>query len=338
MTPSARVCVVVLNWDQPAMTRRCLDHVRASTGVTFDVLVIDNGSKPENRAQLERECGGECELVLLPANLGFAGGMNRGIERALARGHEFVWLLNNDAFPEPNCLARLVGAMDADSSLGAVTPRLTDERGGLQHVGTEMDARTGGLQLLYELDAAVAKRAGVTLTGAAFLLRVAALKQVGAFDERFFAYWEDVDLGLRMRRAGWAIAVVAEAACVHNEGGTSGGERSPLVRHLYARNRWLVLRKLRPPRARLQWLSRQVARVLIEAGHEALAGRRANAVGTLTGLWAGLGRRYGRPTPAQIRRESTVTRAVLARPFHFSNALTRLADGLDRCSACKGAM
>ena len=324
---SARVCVVVLNWNQPAMTRRCLDHVRALTDVSFDVLVIDNGSRPENRAQLERECGGDCELMLLPTNLGFAGGMNRGIERALAGGSEFVWLLNNDAFPEPDCLARLVGAMDADPSLGAVTPRLTDERGAAQTVGAVQDFRNGRQSFFTELVPPKSNEPGVVLIGAALLVRTAIMAHVGVLDERFFAYREDDDLCYRVTRMnGGYLGYVHNAVSIHLEGG-SGGGKSAMAIHMVTRNGWLIQRRYGARAGRVAPRLRYIAHAVADAGYQALAGRRDLAHAQVTGLLAAFSGRYG--APRGYKRRTLLTRFVLAKPYYLANAIFWLADCLD---------
>ena len=110
----------------------------AQEGPPPAVLVVDNGSSPANRRALADATAGRCEVLWLPRNLGFAGGMNAGIRHAARAGHEYVWLLNNDAFPAPDCLRQLTAAMAADPRLAAVTPALFYPDGREQHAGARI--------------------------------------------------------------------------------------------------------------------------------------------------------------------------------------------------------
>lgn len=130
-----KTSIVILNWNQPELTRRCLGSVAALISADFDVLVIDNGSTLDNFGLLQEICHGRCRLLRLEHNHGFAGGMNFGIQDAVRHGFEFVWLLNNDAFPEPDSLSYLVQAMERESQLAAATPRIYGSDGLEQHAG-----------------------------------------------------------------------------------------------------------------------------------------------------------------------------------------------------------
>src|SRR5262245_1282367 len=107
-----RLCTIILNVNRPAMT---VDCVRAAlTQETPDkhfVLVIDNGSSSRNRTLLREGLSDRCEYLQVERNVGFAGGMNIGIQYAIRQQVDFVWLLNNDAFPEPGCLRALVSVL-----------------------------------------------------------------------------------------------------------------------------------------------------------------------------------------------------------------------------------
>src|SRR5262245_56539060 len=96
-----RYCTVILNWNQPGMT---VDCARSALSQKFSdghtVLVIDNGSTRENCEALRRNLPPGCEWIQNQSNLGFARGMNVGIRYAMRNGCEYVWALNNDAFPE----------------------------------------------------------------------------------------------------------------------------------------------------------------------------------------------------------------------------------------------
>ncbi len=121
-----RVLVIVLNWNGGEVTRRCVEQVRRQSHHAVDLLVVDNDSTDGSREWLADEVLREDEILALPVNLGFTGGMNAGLHVAMEQSYEYVWLLNNDAFPEPDCLARLVKEMEANPRAGIASPRLSD--------------------------------------------------------------------------------------------------------------------------------------------------------------------------------------------------------------------
>jgi GT2 family glycosyltransferase len=320
--------VVVLNWNQPAMTARCLDHVRGLRGVPADVVVIDNGSTAENRTALLRLCGPDAPVLRLAHNRGFAGGMNAGIRHAVRRGYEFVWLLNNDAFPKPDCLAALVRAMDADRRLAAVTPKLLNADGSEQIAGAMLDWATGRQRYLSAAELPPTDTPGVSVIGTAILLRVAALTGGDGFDPRFFAYREEDDLCFRLVRRAGRLAAVSAAECYHLERGSTGGRVSPLVQHLYTRNGWLLLRKHLPAgRWPAAWC-RYAAGCLADLGRVDRFQGRGCAHALLGGLWHATTGRSGKP--GRLRAPWLVEYAVSSRAPAAARLLERAAGAIER--------
>lgn len=197
-----RVSIVVVSWNGFDDTRRCLESLRHLTYPARSVVLVDNGST-EPIGELP-----EVELIRSDVNRGFAGGANLGIRRALEGDAAYVWLLNNDTEAEPGTLSTLVATAEADPRAGIVGGVLPDAWGG----GT-IDAWTGvskpatgpGDRLDY-------------VTGACMLVRRAVFEEVGLFDEAYFFYFEDADLCLRARAAGWRLAVAPEARVAHRVG------------------------------------------------------------------------------------------------------------------------
>lgn len=247
MPSQPRVCVVILNWNQPALTALCLKHVLAQAGVTVTTVIVDNGSTPDNRARLETECASHAELIWLPTNAGFTGGMNAGIQYAFVHDYEFVWLLNNDAFPEEECLVRMISDMSYSANIAAATPLIYDREGREQPIGSEVDWRHGGNNFHFSSDRTCFAHRGGWIVGTALLLRTSNLLAVGSLDESFFAYWEEVDLCTRLIDSGAKLRVVTHARCMHlGRASTVGADESsqpPLVAHLVIRNGLYFLRK-----------------------------------------------------------------------------------------------
>jgi hypothetical protein len=224
-TRAPLVAVVVVNWGRWRDTLRCLGALDALDYRPVATVVVDNGSPDDSVAQLRRA---RPSLHLIPnaRNEGFAAGSNLGIRWGRDRGAEYVWLLNNDAEPEPRALSALVAAAEADPGLGAV--------GSVLHEGGRSDRvqNWGGGHVRFRLGLLRPCRGRPSrapldyLSGASLLLRSRAVAEVGLLDERYFMYWEDVDLALRLRRAGWRLGVAADAIVWHG-GAASLGANSP---------------------------------------------------------------------------------------------------------------
>lgn len=286
MRGNPRTYVVTLNWNQSSHTCACVDHVHAQT-VQANIIVIDNGSREGNRVVLRSKLPAGCELIELVSNTGFAVGMNVGLNHARRRKAEYVWLLNNDAFPEPDCLKRLVAALDRDPHLAAVTPALVSPDGTEQHAGATLDWLGLKLSMVYASQLPDSPGPNYWLTGTALLVRSSALRRVGPFDARFFAYWEDVDLSLRLTRAGLRFQVVPEARCVHLGNASTQGALSPFRAFLDTRNRLLLCRKhLRGVRLLASVLA-VIRERLYRAALTVEDGDRASAVAMVEGLVAG---------------------------------------------------
>jgi GT2 family glycosyltransferase len=289
-----KVGVVILNWNHASLTLRCVEHVLAQDGVAaaVSVIVVDNGSGRDDIAVLEAGLPPTCWLICNEVNRGFAGGMNVGIDVAVQQGCSYVWALNNDAFAEPGCLAALVNSLDRDERLAAVTPRLLNPDRTPQVLGSQIDWDTGELTALRPGE--LPTTTSWYVTGAAIFVRTKALENERAFDERFFAYWEDADLCVRLLDRQWHLAVIDSAVCVHL-GSASSGIASPFVSYLMTRNVSLFLQR---HRSRTRWLGtwlRYAALQLVHAAGVSNAGADASARAILAGLADGFRGRFGRP-------------------------------------------
>lgn len=294
----ASVAVVIPNWNGAALLPACLDALRQQTYRDFVVVVVDNGSRDGSRAVLAAYP--EVQALLLPRNRGFAAATNRGIRATMT---PYVATLNNDAVPEPDWLAALMAAArDAPPEVGmwasrmvfaAAPDRLNSCGIALDRVGIAWDL-LGGAPV--GADAALREPFG-PCAGAA-LYRRALLDEVGLFEERFFAYLEDVDLAWRARHRGWRCQYVPAAVVRHHHSAT-GGEGSAWKRYLLGRNKvWLLARNF--PAGWWPWLPAAIAYDLAAVGYALLAhGDGAALRGRLAGLrglpWALRSRRRSQP-------------------------------------------
>jgi GT2 family glycosyltransferase len=230
------VTVIIPTWNG----RELLDAALASLGEQrfrdFDVVVVDNGST-DGTAEHLRAAQPDVEVLALTENHGFAGAVNAGIGRARS---EYVALLNNDMELDPGWLAELVAALDAHPRAGSAASklRMLREPGVLDGAGDIVTWYGATWRRGHgESDRGQYDAPGVVASpcAGAALYRRRALEEVGAFDERFFAYLEDADWGLRAQLAGWPCRWVPTAVAYHLGGATSR-RMGDLETELIARN------------------------------------------------------------------------------------------------------
>jgi len=219
------VSVVVLNWNGWRDTISCLESLQHLDYPDVNLLIVDNASTDGSVEEITKALPA-IELLQTGANLGFGGGCNAGIRRALDMGADFVWLVNSDAVVHPGALSALVRIAEKDISIGSVGSVLyeADQADKVQLWG-------GGRVNLWTGQSRHRLSCGKLdfISGASVLLRRAALEEVGYFDQKsFFMYWEDTDLHFRLRKAGWRLAVASDSWVWHKQL-ASLGKQSPLL-------------------------------------------------------------------------------------------------------------
>jgi GT2 family glycosyltransferase len=282
--------VVIPSWNSLALLPRCLGSLRGQ-GVELEVLVIDNGSSDGTVAYLERE---GVPHVALPENVGFARAMNLGVARVRA---DAVLALNADTAVEPGAVATLLAALEADGSLGGVQPRILQLEGEtteaaqarLYSAGQALTRDGRAVELGAGEEQSPASRVGREIfgvCGAACLLRRELFDRLGGYDERYFAFYEDVDLNVRARIAGWRFEYVPEAVVWHVGNASWLAEAArpgPWNARLVARNRIVTQAKFMPLGALPRIL-------LVEAGSLLQAARERRFLATAAGKLEGLSR------------------------------------------------
>jgi GT2 family glycosyltransferase len=254
--------VIVLDVDGGAMLQECLASIRAQT-VPARIVLFDNGSKrPTKNADVRSE-----------TNLGFAGGANAALRHSSA---PYVALVNNDVVLRPDWLEQVRDALDRDEHLAAVQTIIARPDGFIDGAG--IDISNGTFRQIGSGSAVgepLAMAWGVSAT--ATLYRRAAIGE-RFFDERFFAYYEDVELCARLRADGWRIAVLPVVAAVHRGSQTASvlGRRALRLR---TRNRYLLAR-MHPGVGRVRALLWEDARLLLR-GRASLRGLFSGLFGTM---------------------------------------------------------
>jgi GT2 family glycosyltransferase len=241
----------------------------------LEVIVVDNGSTDGSADEVERTFAGRVRVLRAGRNLGFGAGNNLGLREARGR---YLLLLNNDAVAAPSFVREMVEAAAADAGIGMVAARVLEyaRRDVLDNVGHLMypDGLNRGRGRLEEDRGQYRDcRTALFPSGAAALYTRRMLDDVGLFDERFYLYGDDAELGLRARVAGWGCALAHEAVAYHHYSRTTGAYSS-LKAFYVERNRVLVLLKLFPLSMILVSPAYTAARLALQAWG-ALTGRGA---------------------------------------------------------------
>lgn len=289
-----QLIAVVLNWNGGEDTLAALASLDG-----IDTICVDNDSSDGSDRAVEERFA-HVELIRTGANLGFAGGNNVGLRRAYERGADWVLLINNDALAEPGLAAALAHAATTRPDAGVLACKILFEDGRtVQYVGATFNARLGysgrlaGFGEPDRTDDGVVRDVG-RADGAALALSRDAFQRIGGLDESLFMYVEDVELSLRVRRAGFAVVLVPEARVRHKGSVASGGRTSTTNLFYSVRNTIAVSERYAPLPPGLRGLRRGVvvgAHLLQTLSHPA----RREAAGAVVAGWRAA--RAGRSGP-----------------------------------------
>lgn len=241
--------IIIPNYNGAHFLKNCLDSLRHQTYQNFRITVVDNGSSDESVTLLQRYYP-EADILNLPYNKGFAAAANAGIRSSK---EPYVMLLNNDTTVKHNCVEKLMNAITSDSQIFSAgahvlsmrAPYLTDTSGDFYSFFGYAFCRGQGLSAARFALSRHNQLSTFTNCGCAVIYRRYLLQKTGLFDERFFAYLEDVDLGFRARKMGYKNIVCTEAHVFHYGSGTTGAKYTPMKVYLSARNNiWLRQKNL----------------------------------------------------------------------------------------------
>jgi GT2 family glycosyltransferase len=256
------IAVVIVSFNSAKVISECLASLRRqSPPVTLSTVVVDNGSRDGTKELVRREFP-EVRLIEAPRNGGFSYGTNIGLRAlgvldsaqsssSLEKPFDYVLFLNADTELPPGVLASLVEVLDERPDVGALTPRLVRRDGSLDQACRRsfptvwnslshllgLDRRWPGSSLFgrYNLSYRSVDEPMVVecVAGAFMLVRTEAVMQIGAWDESFFAYGEDIDYCLRLYQAGWLIWYEARVTVLHHKGAISQQRSLMMLREFY---------------------------------------------------------------------------------------------------------
>jgi GT2 family glycosyltransferase len=246
------VLIVILNWNGAAETLAAVESVAQMDYQNYRILIIDNGSTDDSLTVLRGIVNDRVELVEVPVNTGYTGGCNIGLKRALEINAGYVWLLNSDAVTAPDTLSSLVALAESDDRIGLVSPLIASHGPNPEIVfaGSLWD-KNGSEYLPRTTDTEVAKRwmaeypnSGL-VWGTALLVPAKVIRKIGLLDNKFFAYYEDIDYAVRSLDAGYRN-IVDQASIIYHSNkdmDTSPQSLTPHYWYYMARNERRFLRK-----------------------------------------------------------------------------------------------
>jgi GT2 family glycosyltransferase len=263
--PAPDLTAIVVTYRSAAHVGAALEALASAAGrLEVELVVVDNASG-DGTPDLVRRQAPDARLILNGSNRGFAAAVNQAARAAAGR---HLLLLNPDARPLPDCVSRLVAELDALPEAALAGPQLVGPDGAPQPSAWRA---LGLLSLAYDalllhnlVPRSRLRRVRPTgrepvdvecLSGACLLVRRAAFEALGGLDERFFIYFEDTDLAVRARAAGYRVRLVPAAQAVHLVGGSSFQDRREfLVRFHQSRRRYLAKHHRGPKGAALRIL------------------------------------------------------------------------------------
>ncbi|TFV95688.1 glycosyltransferase family 2 protein [Algoriphagus kandeliae] len=250
--PNPSVAIILVNWNGLIFTRACLKSLQSLDYTAFEIFVVDNGSENPEGAQLKEEFP-HIHLLETGKNLGFSGGNNVGIRKALELGFSHILLLNNDTEVEAGFLGNMMHQFSHNPKLGILQPLIC-----FLHEKQKIWGAGGKWQKLLGRAITLGDRKNIQsyspkteeldwATGCCMLIKREAILEAGLLNEQYFAYFEDVEWSLRIRKQGFEIALVPEARIYHEAGGSSKkkhdeGVLSPRVFYYHVRNQLFLLR------------------------------------------------------------------------------------------------
>ncbi|WP_127531052.1 DUF1972 domain-containing protein [Paenibacillus kobensis] len=253
---TAQVGSILVNYNGYQDSVECIQSLIRLNYNNQKIYVVDNASPDSSGTLLEsyiRELGMEqIEFFQLKENLGFSGGNNVAIRKAIQDGCDYIWLINNDTVVHEDALTHLVHAAESDPNAGIVgskiyfykSPRLwfaggrVNKMGICGHIGDSVEDPDNKLY-------AESKEVDF-ITGCSLLARVDMVNQIGLLDEEFFLYFEDVEFNIRAKRSGWKLLYEPASLIWHKVSASTKGQyrdHAPIVDYYDTRNYLIFINK-----------------------------------------------------------------------------------------------
>ncbi len=238
------VWIAILNYEGASDTKICLQSLKLLDYPRYRILILDNGSEDRAIDTVASQFP-DIEYIRSPHNLGFAGGCNKAIRHCASLGAQWVWMLNNDTIVQPDTLSHLVACAIREPEAALLGALVFSNDGDklVPRGGGSIDFRKGKTYERTVPPPGASEIACEWLSGSNLLIRMNAFDQADGYDEKFFLYYEDADLCLRLRNAGWRCLMVPPAHIKHIGLQSTKGSRSTWRHYYHIRNRMLFFSK-----------------------------------------------------------------------------------------------
>ena len=251
MNADKKIAVIIINWKKNDFTLNCIDSVLKSSYKNFKIILIDNES--QNSFPDEINKSEKIQIIKNENNEGFSKANNQGIRYSIKNGFDYVLLLNNDTLIK-NDLINFLIKQSSNLNQKIIQPLILNYDGTkIWNAGGKINNFFGTFETLKKGKSFKNFKSDKNLTdwftGCCVLIKVEIFNHVGYFDERFFAYYEDVDFSIRLKKMGYSIALMTNSYLQHYESASSKsmnkieGNLSPYVHYLNIRNHILLLKK-----------------------------------------------------------------------------------------------
>jgi len=244
------VAIILINYFGEEDTLECLESLKRISYRNYKIYLIDN-SEPAQEKLAVLTCD-EVMYINSGENLGFAGGNNLGICKALQDRADYFLLLNNDTTGDPRFLSEMVEVAESARGIGMVGAKILyhDEPNRIWFAGGRIDWKRG-LTTHIGIDELDSKQYDATtktdfVCGCALLVKKEVVEKIGLLDEDYFLYAEDVDWSARAVRSGYNLVMAPKAQVYHKISRTTGTAQSPLYAYYFTRNKLLLMKKHQP--------------------------------------------------------------------------------------------
>ena len=250
-----RIAIIIINWNTYQLTFNCLKSLEACNYKNKTIFFVDNGSNDGSGDKIALEFS-EINYIKNEKNEGFTGANNKALNIILKQSFDYVLLLNNDTEVEPDFLSLLAASMESDKNLAATQPLILDfpNKNTIWNAGGSFNtffglSKTRYKGLIYKPKLKI-ERFTEWISGCCILVNIGVVKEVGLLDNRFFAYFEDVDWSIRMTNQGYKLGVVPKSIIYHHTSGSTKknntsneGNLSPYAHYLNVRNHIYLIKK-----------------------------------------------------------------------------------------------
>lgn len=242
------VCIIILNWNGLEETINCVNSVLKNDYQNYKIILVDNGSK-DNPIETLKKKFPKIPLVINKENLGYAEGNNVGMRYAMKLKPDYILFLNNDVIVDKIWLTTLVAYSEKHKRVGIVGPKIyyLAKPDTIWFTGGKIDYDKGPFIHIDQgkkdtKENSIAKKVDY-INGCSLLIKAELVKKMGAFDKKYFAYVEDIDINIRAQKLGYESHIIPDSKIWHVVSASTGGEANPFKEFLKARNLIFFVRK-----------------------------------------------------------------------------------------------